>query len=189
MGKERDRNQWSQEGYIKAYKFAAAAHHGQTVAGTTLPYTMHLTFVCMELIAAFRAEPGHDEEDWACQCALLHDVLEDTDITYEQIKGEFGQAAADGVLALTKNEALPKAEKMADSLHRIQQQPPVIWMIKLADRITNLHRPSPPHWTDEKIVAYGDEAGEILEALGSASPFLAARLQQKITAYKEWTGE
>lgn len=179
---------WSQEGYIKAYKFAAAAHHSQTITGTTLPYTTHLAFVCMELIAAFRAEPGHDEEV-GVSCALLHDVIEDTDITYEQIKGEFGQAVADGVLALTKNEALPKAEKMADSLHRIQQQPPVIWMIKLSDRITNLHRPTPPHWTDEKIIAYGDEARDILEALGSASPFLAARLQQKIMAYKEWTGE
>lgn len=179
---------WSQEGYIRAYRFAAAAHQGQTITGTTLPYTLHLAFVCMELSAAFRAEPGHDEE-LGVQCALLHDVIEDTDITYEQIKGEFGQAVAAGVLALTKNEALPKEEKMADSLHRIQQQPPEIWMVKLADRITNLHRPSPPHWSDEKIIRYGDEAVEILEAIGEASPFLAARLQQKITAYKEWTGE
>jgi len=180
--------QWSQEGYIKVYKFAAAAHHGQTITGTTLPYTMHLTFVCLELIAAFRAEPGHDEE-MGVQCALLHDVLEDTDITYEQVTELFGQEVADGVLALTKNEALPKEEKMADSLRRVRQQPPVIWMIKLADRITNLHRPTPPHWTDEKIMAYRDEALEIHTVLGEASPFLAARLQEKIEAYQEWTGE
>lgn len=181
-------NLWSQEGYIKAYKFAAAAHHGQTVAGTTLPYTMHLTFVCMELMAAFRAEPGHDEE-MGVQCALLHDVLEDTNITYEQVTELFGQEVADGVLALTKNEALSKEEKMADSLRRVRQQPPVIWMVKLADRITNLHRPTPPHWTDEKIMAYGDEAVEIHTALRDASPYLAARLQEKIEAYQEWIGE
>lgn len=180
---------WSQEGYDRAWRFAAAAHHGQTVPGTpALPYIMHLSLVSMELMAAFRAEPGHDEE-LGVQCALLHDVIEDTDITYEQLKAEFGQTVADGVLALTKNDVLPKTDKMADSLHRIRQQPPEIWMVKLADRITNLHRPAPPHWTEAKILAYGDEGLEIHEALKEASPFLAARLQQKIEVYREYAGE
>ena len=129
---------WSQESYIKAYKFAAAAHQGQTVPGPQgLPYIMHLSFVSMEVIASLAEERGRDE-NLAVQSALLHDILEDTATTYAQVAEQFGVAVADGVLALTKDATLPKAGQMADSLHRIRQQPPEISMVKLADRITNL---------------------------------------------------
>ncbi len=176
---------WSQEGYIKAYKFAAAAHHGQTVPGPQgLPYIMHLSFVSMEVIASLAEERGRDE-NLAVQCALLHDILEDTPITYAQVVEQFGPAVADGVLALTKDATLPKAEQMADSLRRIRQQPPEIGMVKLADRITNLQAP-PPHWTAEKITSYREEAIAIHNALQEASPYLATRLCDKVKAYQAW---
>jgi len=95
---------------------------------------------------------------------------------------EFGAAVADGVRALSKDPALPKPEAMADSLRRIRQQPVEVWMVKLADRINNLQRP-PEYWAAEKIYAYQAEAEKILQALGAASPFLAARLREKIDAY------
>lgn len=178
--------QWSQEGYIKAYKFAAAAHQGQTVPGPQgLPYIMHLSFVSMEVIASLAEERGRDE-NLAVQSALLHDILEDTATTYAQVAEQFGVAVADGVLALTKDATLPKTAQMADSLHRIRQQPPEIGMVKLADRITNLQAP-PPHWTAEKIAQYHAEAITIHTALQDASPYLAARLQEKIKVYKTWT--
>ena len=49
---------WSQDYYLKAYKFAAQAHLGQVVPGTAIPYLMHLTFVSIEVIGALRFEPG-----------------------------------------------------------------------------------------------------------------------------------
>ena len=148
-----------------------------------LPYIMHLSFVSMEVIAALTEERGRDE-NLAVQCALLHDILEDTPNTYAQVVEQFGPAVADGVLALTKDATLPKAEQMADSLRRIQQQPPEIGMVKLADRITNLQAP-PPHWTQEKITSYREEAIAIHNALQETSPYLSARLQEKITVYEE----
>lgn len=172
---------WLQESYLRAYRFAAAAHQGQRVPGTNFPYLMHFSFVAMEVMAALRAEPEHDG-DLAVQCALLHDVIEDTPVTFEQVAQEFGAAVADGVRALSKDPALPKPEAMADSLRRIRQQPVEVWMVKLADRINNLQRP-PEYWTAEKIYAYQTEAEKILQALGAASPFLAARLREKIDAY------
>jgi (p)ppGpp synthase/HD superfamily hydrolase len=72
---------------------------------------------------------------------------------------------------------------MADSLERIRQQPVEIWMVKLADRITNL-APPPSYWTVKKITQYHAEAREILATLGSASDFLAERLRQRILAYE-----
>ncbi|RAM48839.1 MAG: bifunctional (p)ppGpp synthetase/guanosine-3',5'-bis(diphosphate) 3'-pyrophosphohydrolase [Hapalosiphonaceae cyanobacterium JJU2] len=173
---------WSQDTYIKAYKFAAHAHQGQKVPGTNLPYIMHLSFVSMEVIAALNLEQEHDG-NLALQCAILHDTIEDTNTTFEQIKTEFGEAVANGVLALTKDNSLAKHLQMADSLQRIKEQPPEIWMVKLADRISNLQAP-PHYWTQDKITRYREEAIEIYEALKDASSFLASRLAIKIEDYK-----
>ena len=62
-------NHWSQDTYIKAYRFAAEAHNGQLVPGTTLPYIMHVSFVAMEITAALSVEPVNNP-DLAVQCAL-----------------------------------------------------------------------------------------------------------------------
>lgn len=172
---------WSQDRYTVACRVAAAAHAGQTVPGSELPYLLHVTLVAMEVVAALRAEPGHDE-DLAVQCALLHDTIEDTPVSFEELESAFGRAVAAGVLALTKDEALPKDEQMPDSLRRIREQPHEIWMVKLADRIVNM-QPPPKHWEPDKVAAYKVEAREILRTLGEASPLLAARLAEKIERY------
>ena len=139
---------WSQEVYAKTYRYATEAHNEQLFSGTNLPFIMHVSLVCMEVIAALGHHAGRDG-NLTIQCALLHDVIEDTNITYEQIKEEFGLKVADGVMALTKNESLEKAHRIRDSLNRIREQPPEVWMVKLADRITNL-APPPHSWTREK---------------------------------------
>ncbi len=172
---------WSQDRYIDTIRFAATAHNGQLVTGTDLPYLLHINLVAMEVIAALAAESGRDG-DLAVGCALLHDVLEDTSITYTEVTQHFGEAIAAGVLALTKDLGLPKDQQMADSLQRIQQQPHEVWMVKLADRICNL-QPPPAHWSAERVQYYRNEARLIYATLGVASPFLADRLLQKIAAY------
>ena len=174
---------WSQELVDRTWRFAAQAHQGQTLPGTDLPYAVHPALVCMEVMAALRAEPGAErDEDLAVQCALLHDVVEDTAVSAEEVRATFGAAVAAGVLALSKDASLPGHERMADSLRRIREQPREVWMVKLADRITNL-APPPLHWQQPRIAAYRAEALEILRALGEASPILAGRLADMIEVY------
>ena len=174
---------WSPDLYLAAWNYAAQMHGGQKVPGTELPYLAHIGAVAMEVLTALAQGSWVDEPDLAVQCALLHDVLEDTSATYADLSERFGVAVADGVLALTKDTALPsKAEQMADSLTRIRRQPRAVWMVKLADRITNL-QPPPSYWDDAKIAAYRAEAVTILDALGEADEWLAARLRGKIAGY------
>jgi (p)ppGpp synthase/HD superfamily hydrolase len=110
--------------------------------GTDLPYITHISLVSMEMSASLKANPRFDG-DLALQCALLHDVMEDTGKTHTEINRLFGEMVAQGVSALSKNKEIHvKTIRMKDSLHRIQQQPREIWVIKLADRITNL-QPTP----------------------------------------------
>lgn len=110
-------------------------------------------------------------------------MIEGTDTTFRQIGKEFGPQVARGVLALSKDPAIDLDERLSDSIRRIRLESKEVWMVKLADRITNLQLPA-VHWTKDKIVAYTHEANEILTALGSASRILAERLALKIDQYK-----
>jgi (p)ppGpp synthase/HD superfamily hydrolase len=178
-------SRWDQDTYAKAWHFATVAHQGQTYGGPgegeRIAYINHLASVAMEVMWALQAEPGHDE-NLAIQCALLHDTLEDTSTTPEILTERFGDRVAAGVQALSKNPDVPKNEQLADSLRRIRLQPREIWMVKLADRITNLYCP-PFYWNNDKIISYRTEAMAILEHLAPASPSLADRLHHKISHY------
>ncbi len=174
---------WNQDLYKRALDFAAAAHGEQKDPGNGFPYVVHLVKVAGEVLCAHGGEAGFDV-DLAMQCGLLHDCLEDAGVSRERLEREFGAKVAAGVQALTKDEAVPKPQRMADSLARIRAQPREVWTVKLADRISNLE-PPPRHWTVEKRKAYRAEAGEILAALREASAPLAARLEQKMREYEQ----
>jgi (p)ppGpp synthase/HD superfamily hydrolase len=167
--------------WLAAWNYAAQLHNTQKVPGTDLPYLKHLGMVTMEVFSAHAIEPVGDL-GLAVRCAILHDSIEDQDASHGDLAQRFGVAVADGVLALSKNSALPKAEAMADSLRRIQAQPREVWCVKLADRISNLNG-APAHWSAEKIVTYRAEAERILAALGPAHGPLARRLAAKIAVY------
>lgn len=164
--------------YVQALSFAARAH-GDQKTPIGLPYVVHVTSVCMELIRALNAEAGRDG-DLAVACALLHDVLEDTTTPRHELERAFGPKVAAGVDALSKRK--DAADPMGDSLARIRAQPPEIAMVKLADRITNLATP-PPHWTPEKVTKYRAEGERILNELGAASAFLTKRFHERLAVY------
>ena len=185
-------SEWSQDLYIQAYRFAAQAHweKAQLVPGTKIPYLMHFSLVAMEVMAALAVESNLDG-NLAVQGALLHDTLEDTDTEYNDLANKFGGNVADAVMALTKDESIgtgitdkwqQEQLRMADSLKRIKSQPKEVWMIKMADRITNL-QPPPHHWTEDKVQRYKQESIAILDSLKDGSSFLAERLRHKIEKY------
>ena len=175
---------FSPDRYVAALRFAAVRHAGQRVPETELPYVVHVTSVAAEVIAALPSTTASDDDLAVC-CALLHDTIEDTETRYEEIAAAFGVAIADGVRALSKDPALPKPQRMADSLRRIRAQPREIWLVKLGDRITNLG-PPPPSWSRDKRRAYRDEALQIADALGDASAALDARLRARAAAYERY---
>ncbi|MCP4410267.1 MAG: bifunctional (p)ppGpp synthetase/guanosine-3',5'-bis(diphosphate) 3'-pyrophosphohydrolase [Gammaproteobacteria bacterium] len=177
---------WSQDLYLKAWNYACRAHNGQNMPGSELPYINHVGAVAMEILGTISRDETIEDPDLALQCALLHDVIEDTSIDVEEIKWQFGEAVAQGVLALSKNPDLPdKEQQMQDSLIRIKSQPREVWMVKLADRITNLQAP-PRYWPIRKVAQYHAQAALILETLGSASKPLSDRLHTRLKEYRRF---
>src|SRR5688500_14845365 len=130
---------FSPERYVDAMRFAAAAHNAQKELGSDLPYLVHVVSAAAEVIAALPMLPGIDA-DLAVTCALLHDTVEDTNVTLDEIRARYGHAVAAGVAALTKDtqKLSHAADRMVDSLRRIEEQPREIAIVKLADRITNM---------------------------------------------------
>jgi len=180
---------WNQDKYLDTLIFAGKAHHKQKVPSSVMSYVVHFTNVAMEVANAL----VHSKDDsldgtFAIQCALLHDTIEDTPVSYQDVLETFGKRVADGVFALTKNEALPKEERMLDSLKRIVDQGVEVRMVKMADRINNL-QPPPTHWDDAKKIKYRKEARLILEILGGVNPYIEARVKQKIEDYQQYISQ
>ncbi len=173
-----------QDLYQKAINFAGNKHADQKVPGSSASYLVHLSNVAMEIMIA----AGHTDDfdlDFAVQVALLHDVLEDTSTTFDELREAFGHKVARSVLALSKNEDLPVSEQIIDSLARIKSEPKEVWAVKLADRISNMQKP-PPHWDINQVIDYKKMAGIILLQLKGGNAYLEQRLFKKIEAYKEY---
>ncbi len=166
--------------YQDAIKFAAYKHmeKRQKVKGTNLPYVVHLSNVAMEI---FMAAPKTKNFNliYAIQTALLHDTIEDTETTFDEIKDSFGEDIAIAVLALSKDDNLPKDKQISDSLAKIKKLQKEVWAVKLADRITNL-QPPPANWSRAKNIKYLKESQVILDELRDGNQYLANRLKAKI---------
>lgn len=174
----------SQDLYQKAILFAGEKHKSQTLPNSDISYVVHLSNVGMEIILAWSKYKDFDING-AVQIALLHDTLEDSDTSYDELVENFGSDVANGVSALTKDKNLSKEEQMSDSLLRINFSGTQAGIVKLADRITNLQAP-PKHWSQAKIKTYWEEARLIHEELASRNTYLGKRLADKIDEYKKY---
>lgn len=178
-------NTWNQDLATKAWNFACQRHaeEGQLVPGTKVQYSRHFGSVVMEVMSVLHAEEQEYDANLAVLCAILHDTVEDTKTTPEEIADNFGQAVADGVRALSKKDKASGEPIPGDYFDRIKAQPREVWLVKMADRVVNL-QPPPSGWTREKCVNYKEEAKKILRAFRSASAVMAYRLEKKIEQYQ-----
>jgi (p)ppGpp synthase/HD superfamily hydrolase len=170
----------------KIWQLVSKLHDGQKYGGSKdkeqVEYINHIGSVVLEILTAIDNTENMNS-DLAVKCALLHDTIEDTDFTYQNVEEIFGKEVANGVLALTKNNQIEgSAEKMSDSLKRIKLQPKEVWAVKMADRICNLYEP-PYYWNNDKKRFYIEEAKVILNELKEGNDYLAERLRSKIEAY------
>lgn len=175
---------WDRELYLRAARFACEAHAEQHIKDSPANYSLHLSSVSMEVLAAWHMMPDFDISI-AMPVAWLHDTLEDTATTEDALRLQFGEPVLKCVRALTKDASLPYETRMPDVLKRLQAAPREASIVKLADRITNLQKP-PRSWSKEKCAHYLEEAKVIRTAVGGAHETLRERLDQKIAAYVEY---
>jgi (p)ppGpp synthase/HD superfamily hydrolase len=117
----------------RALAKATAAHAGQIRNGSGgLPYIEH-----PRMVAATLAAQGYG--DTALAAALLHDVVEDSDTTVEDLRAEFGDAIADLVAALSDDESIESYRERKDEHRgRVAGVDGDALAIYAADKLTNM---------------------------------------------------
>ena len=132
----------------KALKFATEKHKGQVRLGGD-PFISHLIEV-----AAILYE-HHYRDDNILAAAYLHDVLEDTDTTAEELEKEFGKEITEIVVALTikRNLGETSMDKTKRMAMQLRKAPIEAKLIKLADRLHNV-RTMYVVWPKWKIERY-----------------------------------
>lgn len=113
----------------RARMFMMQAHQGQTRKDGNTPYARHPDSVHVRL-----ARAGVTDET-VLVAALLHDALEDTEATEEDILAKFGPAALGLVLELTREKPKDTRRAYADSFRTKSRE---ACILKLADRLDNL---------------------------------------------------
>ena len=122
----------------KAVIFAAKAHEGAFRKATKIPYIVHPIEA-----GAIAASITSDEE--VVSAAILHDTLEDTDVTEDDIKNEFG----DEVLRLVKSDSENKREDLPpEQTWKIRKQETIDYLKNVADE-------------KEKIIAISDKLSNL----------------------------
>ncbi len=174
---------WDSKLVNDAIFFATKCHEGQVMKNpVNMPYSAHFFGSTMNAVklGALLEEPIN--WDLLICTAILHDTLEDTIATYEDIKGIFGQEIADAVSALTKNESLPFEEQMIDCIKRIKKQPKEVAIVKISDRLFNI-RDRVPSWDKERQEQYKQESKLICDELGQGFKKVQEVMEEQIAKY------
>lgn len=123
--------------YDAALKMAARAHRDQLRKGTDIPYIAHPVHVSLLLIRY-----GFDED--LAIAGLLHDVVEDCDVSIEQVTSEFGEEVARLVAAVSEQKTvdgaeLPWEERKNAKLADLRTGGKAVAALKAADALHNVH--------------------------------------------------
>jgi GTP diphosphokinase / guanosine-3',5'-bis(diphosphate) 3'-diphosphatase len=149
---------------LRAASFAALKHRDQRrrdVEGS--PYINHpLALACVLSVDGAVTDP-------ATLCAaLLHDTVEDTDTTPQEIEREFGAEIRAIVEEVTDDTSLPKAQRKLLQVEHAAHISDKAKLVKLADKICNLRavaRSAPTGWSLERRQEYFDWGKEVVDQL------------------------
>ena len=162
---------------LTAVDFAAEKHRAQRrKSGEFVPYINHPIRV-----ARLIAEVGGVEDEDVLMAAVLHDTLEDTETTREELRAAFGPVVLGLVEEVTDDKSLPKAERKRLQIAHAGERSPGATLIKLADKIANVHDLShapPADWPLDRIREYIDWAEQVVGNCKPVNPALEARFAE-----------
>jgi (p)ppGpp synthase/HD superfamily hydrolase len=167
----------------RAYAFAAERHAGQTrPAGE--PYMEHLLQVVQVLVEG----AGERDGDLLC-AALLHDTVEDTATTVEELARVFGPRVAElvgWVTQPTPADPADRAEARQAYLRHLADAPPAALTLKLADRLSNVQRLD-THPRPDRQRGYYEETCRYVLPLAAGLPWFAGWFAQWRDRYSHLT--
>ncbi len=160
---------------VKSIQMAEAAHQGQTRDEGT-PYLLHPLRVMLRLMA-----DGHMAPD-TLATAALHDTLELSSLDPSEIRANFGDNIAGGVMTLSKRV---NGRELDDTTYfpRFQHAPTEVRTVKVYDRVDNLYSLNKIN-NPQKKAEYIAETNKYFFDIASSNPQLSQRLSEAVSSVK-----
>ncbi|CAM3681583.1 HD domain-containing protein [Polynucleobacter antarcticus] len=169
---------------VNAIAFAADKHKSQRRKDAEAsPYINHP----IGLVNVLVNEGGIINNDVLC-AAVLHDTIEDTETTAQELSSHFGEKIASIVMEVTDDKNLPKAERKLQQIAHAVHSSHEAKLVKLADKICNLRDmlASPPAgWDLVRRKAYFDWADQVSNGLKGTNSKLENILKSLIARSSE----
>ena len=147
---------------MKALSFAARKHRTQLRKGAEqTPYINHPIAVADLIVRTGKILDGE-----TIAAALLHDTVEDTKTTFEEIEAEFGPVIAKLVAEVTDDKSLPKEKRKRLQEEHAPSLSPRARVVKIADKTSNLRdviQDPPAGWELERKQEYFDWAKRVVD--------------------------
>ncbi|MDQ3711535.1 MAG: HD domain-containing protein [Acidobacteriota bacterium] len=169
---------------IQAINFAAKKHSTQKRKGADeQPYINHILEVVNIL-----ANVGKVKDYDVLIAAVLHDTIEDTETTIEEITKLFGAIVCKYVLEVTDDKNLPKAERKQLQIKHAPYLSDGAKQIKLGDKISNIHDVSknpPDGWSKERRLEYVDWGKKVIDGLRGVNSNLEKHFDELVAVARE----
>lgn len=173
------------EQLMETVLFAAYAHRHQNRKNGTGSYVQHPYRVALNLIR-------HGVFDLqTLQAAILHDTVEDTDVTHDDLVTKFGEDVAHFVSEVTDNKSLTKIERKKAQVTNASKKSPQGTLVKLADKYDNLSclisEGFPTGWPEVRVKGYFVWCWAVVKELNdfSDNPMFAQPISQFKSEIKE----
>ena len=158
---------------VDAAAFAADRHRNQRRKDAdATPYINHPLTLAHVLMAE-----GDVDDVATIVAAILHDTIEDTETSADEVAREFGAKIASVVAEVTDDKRLPKDERKRRQIEHAPDLSPEAKLVKLADKICNLRDvldAPPAGWPIERKRGYFDWAERVVDGLRGSNPRLEA---------------
>jgi guanosine-3',5'-bis(diphosphate) 3'-pyrophosphohydrolase len=165
---------------LRAATFAAEKHKRQKRKNAAeTPYINHP----LEATYLLATEAGVTDVV-VLASAILHDTIEDTETTREELEQLFGPEVAGVVAEVTDDRSLPKAERKRRQIEHAPSLSLRARLVKLADKICNVRDVAddpPAGWSLERRQEYFDWAKAVVDGLRGVSPVLEAKFDEVYT--------
>ena len=172
---------------VRAADFAAHKHATQRRKGIRAEsYVIHLTEV-----ARLLAEATGGADAFLVMAGLLHDTVEDTDTTPEELAARFGPEVASVVAEVTDDKRLEKQERKRMQIQTASGKSLRARMVTIADKTANLNsiRESPPiGWSNHRKAEYVRWAREVVKACGPTDPGLEELFERSARSLEDGLG-
>jgi len=150
--------------FIKAVAFAAEKHSSQRRKDAEAsPYINHPI-----ALANVLANEGGVEDQAVLCAAVLHDTIEDTETTADELTSLFGEEIASIVLEVSDDKSLQKDVRKQKQIEHAAHASKRAKLVKLADKISNLRdiiSTPPPNWSVDRKQAYFDWAAKVIDVV------------------------